>query len=65
MPDPFNRLDLEFGFYTLVGASKAVAALLGATPSIDVKPRELGALLDLIAEKAEAVQRLAGFETTS
>lgn len=63
MVDPLSRLDLEFGFYTLVGASKALSALLGVAPSIDVKPAHLGALVDLIAEKAEAVQRLAGFET--
>lgn len=61
MDDPFNRLDLEFGLYTLVGASKALSALLGCAPSIDVNPAQLGALVDLIAEQALTCQRLAGF----
>ena len=59
--DPFNRLDLEFGFHTLIGASKSVAALLHTARSIDVSPGDLGCLLDLLTEKAEACQSLAGF----
>lgn len=59
--DPFCLLDLEFALYHLCGASKALGALLGASKTIDCTPAELGALVDLITEKAQHVQKIAGF----
>lgn len=61
MDDPFNRLELEFSIVGLIGSLRSIGALLGAAQSIDVKPADLSALLDLTTEKALAVQKLAGF----
>ena len=59
--DPFARLDLEFGLIALVGSLRSIGALLGAAQTVDVKPADLSALLDLATEKAIAVQKMAGF----
>jgi hypothetical protein len=63
-PDPKNnasdKLDLEFGFYRLTGTLRAVSALFGAAQSIDCKPADLSAMLDLVTDQAHLCQHLAG-----
>jgi hypothetical protein len=59
--DPLCRLDLEFALIGLVSGLRGLSALMGAARSIDCGPVEIAALLDLHTQKAEEVQRLAGF----
>jgi hypothetical protein len=60
--DPLDRLDLEIGFYRLIGAARAAAQLLGSASQVDASPDDLGALFDLIAEKGQTLARQSGFD---